>query len=49
MDGKRWSFPVVLYEYYTGEPTAFEYNSRIEVVQEGDSWRVDLLPITSEG
>ena len=45
---KRFSFPVTLYEYYTGEPKAFKYKSKIEVIQEGGSWRVDLLPITSD-
>jgi len=45
---KRFSFPVTLYEYYTGEPKAFKYKSKIEVIYEGDSWRVDLLPMTAE-
>lgn len=45
---KRWSFPVTLYEHYTGEPNAFKYKSKIEVIKEGDSWRVDLLPITPD-
>ncbi len=45
---KRFSFPVTLYEYYTGEPKAFKYNSNIELVQEGDLWRVDVLPLTSD-
>jgi len=45
---KRFSFPVTLYEYYTGEPKAFKYKSKIEVIQEGDSWRVDVLPITAD-
>jgi hypothetical protein len=44
----RFSSPVTLYEYYTGEPKAFKYQSKIEVIQEGDSWRVDLLPITAD-
>lgn len=44
----RFSFPVTLYEYYNGEPKAFEYISKIEVVQEGGSWRVDLLPIIAD-
>ncbi len=45
---KRFSFPVILYEYYTGEAKAYKYKSKIEIVLEGESWRVDLLPITSD-
>ena len=45
---KRFSFPVTLYEYYTGEPKAFKYKSKIELVLEGDSWRVDVLPLTAD-
>jgi hypothetical protein len=45
---KRFVFPVTLYEYYTGEPKAFKYNSKIELVREGDLWRVDVLPLTSD-
>jgi hypothetical protein len=46
MNHGRLSFPVVLYEHYTSEPKAFKYKSRIEVVREGDVWRVDRLPTT---
>jgi hypothetical protein len=45
---RRLSFSVTLYEYYTGDSKAFQYKSKIELVQDGDSWRVDVLPITSE-
>ena len=48
ISSNRFSFPVTLYEHYTGESKAFEYKSKIEVVQEGDSWRIDLLPITAD-
>ena len=47
LNSNRMSFPVVLYELYTGEAKAFKYKSRIEVVLDGDSWKVDRLPITS--
>jgi hypothetical protein len=43
-----FSFPVTLYEYYTGEPKAFKYNSKIELVREDNLWRVDVLPLTSD-
>jgi hypothetical protein len=45
---KRFVFPVTLYEYYTCEPKAFKYKSKIELIREGDSWRVDALPLTAE-
>jgi hypothetical protein len=45
---KRFVFPVTLYEYYTGEPKAFQYKSKIELLREGDSWRVDVLPLTAD-
>ena len=45
---KRMSFPVVLYEHYTGEPEAFGYESSIEIVQDGESWEVDELPRSSD-
>lgn len=48
IEPKRFSFPVTLYEYYTGEAKVFKYKSRIEVIQEVDSWRVDFLPITAD-
>jgi hypothetical protein len=48
VNSKRTSFPVVLYEYYTGEKTAFQYKSAIEIIKEDDSWLVDLLPTTSD-
>lgn len=48
INSKRWSFPVTLYEHYTGEPYAFKYESKIEVVHDDDAWRVDVLPITAD-
>jgi len=48
INSKRVTFPVTLYEYYTGEPMAFKYSSKIELVREGDLWRVDVLPLTSD-
>jgi len=45
---KRLAFPVTLYEYYNGEPGAYQYRSKIEVILEGDSWRVDVLPLTAD-
>jgi hypothetical protein len=48
INSKRWSFPVTLYEHYTGEPKAFKYESKIEVIQDGNAWRVDVLPITAD-
>jgi len=47
ISSKQISFPVILYEYYTGESKALKYQSKIDIVQDGDSWRVDILPITS--
>ena len=44
---KRFIFPVTLYENCTGEPKALRYKSRIEIIQEGDSWRVDVLPLAA--
>ena len=48
INSKRFVFPVTLYEYYTGEPKAFKYKSKIELIREGDSWRVDVLPLTAD-
>ncbi|MBI5076337.1 MAG: hypothetical protein HZB62_14385 [Nitrospirae bacterium] len=48
INSKRIVFPVILYEYYSGESKAFQYKSKIELVKEGDSWRVDVLPSTSD-
>jgi len=45
---KRFSFPVTLYEYYTGESKAFKYKSKIELIREDDRWRVDVLPLTAD-
>lgn len=48
INSKRIVFPVTLYEYYTGEPKAFQYKSKIEIIKEGDSWRVNVLPKSSD-
>lgn len=48
INAKQIVFPVTLYEYYTGEQKAFQYKSEIEVIKEGDTWRINTLPITSE-
>ncbi len=48
MNPGRFVFPVTLYEYYTGDPKAFKYKSKIEVIRERDSWRVDVLPVTAD-
>ena len=43
----RAIFPVTLYEGVTREP-AFGYSSSIELVREADSWRVSILPKSSD-
>jgi hypothetical protein len=48
INSNRVVFPVTLYEYYTGESKAFQYNSKIEIIKEDTSWRVSVLPTTSE-
>jgi hypothetical protein len=48
INSKRTSFSVILYEYYTGEREAFKYKGHIELVLDGDSWKVDVLPATSD-
>lgn len=47
-NSKRAVFPVVLYEYYYGGKRAFKYTSKIVVVKDGASWRVDVLPKSSD-
>jgi hypothetical protein len=48
MSTNRYEFPVIIYELYTGERTGERYQSSLEVVKEGQVWRVDRLPITSD-
>jgi len=48
MSTNRYEFPVTLYEFYTGERAGERYQSSLEVVKEGQVWRVDRLPITSD-
>jgi hypothetical protein len=42
--GGRYVFPIVLYEYYSGEPTAFRVVTTLEAVREGETWKVAHLP-----
>ena len=44
----RAVFPVTLYEFVTGESAAFSYSSSLELVREGESWRVSKLPQSSD-
>jgi hypothetical protein len=44
----RYVFSVTLYEFYTGEPRGFAYPSTLEVVKQGQVWRVDRLPKSSD-
>ena len=38
------SFPVTLYELYSGEPIGAGYRGMLEVAKQGEVWRVDHLP-----
>lgn len=40
----RIAFPVWLFELYSGESTGVTYSDTLEVVWQGDEWRVDRLP-----
>ncbi len=44
----RYSFPVILYELYTGEQKGTAYPGTLEIAREGHVWRVDRLPRTSD-
>ena len=46
--GSRYVFTVTLYEFYTGEPAGFKYVSTLEVIKQGELWRIDRLPRTSD-
>ncbi len=46
--GNKYIFPVVLYDFYTGEQKGFEYIGTLEIVKEGDFWRIDRLPKSSD-
>lgn len=46
--GNQYSFPVTLYEYYTGEQEGAEYRSTLLVIKQGDTWRVGQLPRSSD-
>jgi len=39
---------MTLHEHYTAELKAFMYKSEIDVVQDGDAWRVDAFLMTAE-
>jgi len=40
----RYSFPVTLYELYSGENEGFAYTGVLGLVKQGDVWRIDVLP-----
>lgn len=40
----RYTFPVTLYELYTGERMGAGYRGMLEVAKQGEVWRVDRLP-----
>lgn len=44
----RYVFPVTLYELYSGERMGYRYISTLEIVKEGNVWRVGVLPKTSD-
>ncbi len=46
--GDRYAFAVTLYELYTGENRGSAYTSTLEVVREGQVWRIDRLPRSSD-
>ena len=48
INANRLSFPVILYDHYTGEQRGLRYKSRIEIVLDDGSWMVDVLPVTSQ-
>jgi hypothetical protein len=39
-------FPVRLFEAYLGEPSGFAYSDTIDVVRQGEDWRVGRVPRT---
>lgn len=40
----RFAFPVRLFELFLGESTGFAFSDTLELVRQGDEWRVDMLP-----
>ncbi|OGP72629.1 MAG: hypothetical protein A2V86_04270 [Deltaproteobacteria bacterium RBG_16_49_23] len=44
----RFIFSVTLYELYSGENMGFAYKGVMEVVKQGNVWRVDRLPRSSD-
>ena len=40
----RYSFPVTLYELSNGEKEGIAHPGTLELVRQGDGWRVDVLP-----
>jgi hypothetical protein len=40
----RYTFPVTLYELYTGEQVGARYHGILEVEKQGGVWRVNRLP-----
>jgi len=48
LSDNRFIFSVTLYELYSGENKGFAYKGLMEVVKEGNVWRVDRLPRSSD-
>jgi hypothetical protein len=44
----RFAFPVRLFELYLGESTGLAFSDTLELVRQGDEWRVDRLPRTHD-
>jgi len=38
------AFPVRLFELYLGDSTGLAFSDTLELVRQGDAWRVDRLP-----
>jgi hypothetical protein len=48
INSNRFAFTVTLFEHYTGERNADKYRSTLEVIKEEGSWRIDVLPTSSD-
>jgi hypothetical protein len=44
----RFAFPVRPFELYWGEPSGYAYSDTLDVVKQGDEWRVDRLARTRD-
>jgi hypothetical protein len=40
----RFAFAVRLFQAYLGEPEAYAFSDTLEVVRQGNAWRIDRLP-----